>query len=501
MAMTITLVKGCPLNGTSYATNLDSVADQVAYINTFPFKTYNVNTTRLGESIRLGAALSEIMGYNYGYIDYGNGYYYFIVVTGASMITETQTEIYYTVDAYETLCNQGNLKFKACYLTKYPNPDGDAHLPTDPYYWVDVQASVTRTSTFFGIVSMQSSTGVSYPATVCIPVDDVVKFRDVLRGNWLNYINHDPKPLASDVYIFAMCPFGVSSFGSQWQEKQTEGCPYKIYVSESVRSIELSLPFGVVSSPLPWSIGAIRDIRKNVIWRCPIGHSFNVGYATLRASATSVNLEIPLSEGTDKQIVVMSCENVDLFEDSWKEYYYRLRDSEEALRRLGYEQSAWQSGFSSLTGGINGAMSGSLAGQSAGVGAVAGIGLGVVSSLGTYAMNLYYDPKLQEQYDRQAIRQADALSLAGDLTDDMFLKNWAGSVQLQPDSVSMAQYEAEFSAYGYDTVLYLKDTDPRKSGNMKLSGYMRGSVDISADAPREWLDQIASRFDSGIRFI
>ena len=65
----------------------------------------------------------------------------------------------------------------------------------------------------------------------------------------------------------------------------------------------------------------------------------------------------------------------------------------------------------------------------------------------------------------------------------------------------MAQYEAEFSAYGYDTVLYLKDTDPRKSGNMKLSGYMRGSVDISADAPREWLDQIASRFDSGIRFI
>ena len=71
---------------------------------------------------------------------------------------------------------------------------------------------------------------------------------------------------------------------------------------------------------------------------------------------------------------------------------------------------------------------------------------------------------------------------------------------VEPDSRSKLQMVNEDSEFGYSTVLYL-DSDPRIYNSQRLTGPMRGSVDISADAPREWLDQIASRFDSGIRFI
>ena len=115
--MKLTLIKGCPVNGTSTATNKASLDAQISYFNSFPFHTYTVNTARLGEPIRLKASLSEIMGYNYGWIDYGDGFYYFLSVSSVSMITETQTEITYSVDAYETLCNQGDMSITRAYIT------------------------------------------------------------------------------------------------------------------------------------------------------------------------------------------------------------------------------------------------------------------------------------------------------------------------------------------------------------------------------------------------
>ena len=500
MAMTVVLYKGCPVNGGSVASNKSNLANQLAYFNTFPSHVFNVNSVRFGDPIRLGKSVKELAGYNFGYINYGDNFYYFINVLDFNFITESQTEIIYKLDAYETVTNQCNLSFRTSYITKYGVLKGDIHLPKEPYYWVDTIGPSVQAGCFIGVMSIERSSGYSEPNTILIPVSTSTQFNSVLNGDWFDYLNLNPKPLETDVYSFAYCPFPPNStLPSGWTECQTDSSPYKIYRSATRKSVDINNPIDLIETTLPQRVNAIRDMRKNIVWRCPYGHSYYVHEAVLSVSATSATLTLRLTEGEDHQTISIPCETVDIYSDSWKEYYYRLRDSDKALREIGYQQNLLSGITGSLSGGVNGAIAGNTGSAGAVAGAVAGIGLGMVSAVGNYAISQYYDPKLQAQYDRQAIRQSDVLNLAGDLTSDMFANNWAGQTVLVPDTISMEAYQTEWDCFGYDTELYIFDSDPRKDGDFNV-GYIRGAVDISADCPSAWLTEIAQRFSMGVSF-
>ena len=501
MAMTIVLYKGCPVNGGSVASNKSNLANQLSYFNTFPSHTFNVNSVRFGDPIRLGKSIKELAGYNFGYINYGDNFYYFINVLDFNFITESQTEIIYKLDAYETVTNQCNLGFAHSYITNYgPYPRGDIHLPKDPYYWIDTESfSSTRAGCFIGMISVESSSGVSVPNAILIPCINLFTFRDVLNGSWLNQLNLDPLPLASDVYFFAYCPFEVIST-SGWYPCSKESSPYQIYRSPEYKDQDLVNPFDSISTTSITEVSAIRDMRKNIVWRCPYGHTYTVRVTTLVITATSAKCEIHLREGDDYQIATIPCESVDIYTDSWKEYYYRLRDSDKALRDIGYQQQLVNGITSSLSGGVNGAIAGNLGGSGAMAGAVAGIGLGIAGSVANYGLSKYFDPKLQAQYDRQAIRQSDALNLIGDLTSIMFSINWAGKTSLVPDSASLEAFNTYIENYGYNTELYLSNDDPRTYSGKNVT-YIRGSVDVTGDCPNAWLTEIAERFALGVYFV
>ena len=507
MVMTLTLIKGCAVNGTSYATNKASLDAQLSYFNSFPFKTYNVNTTRLGEPIRLGVAYNEIMGYNYGYIDYGDGFKYFLSVTGASMITESQTEIQYEIDAYETLCNQGGLSFNRAYMTKYPVERGDVHLSSEPYTWVDV--SLRGSSSGAGIIALVTEEGKdakSNTNTVVINTTNDTSFISALLGHWMDYYStteyYTNKLLPSDIYFIGAVPFPIGDFSKTgFINRSTDAGMFDIWSSSSRRSIDITsqIGFTTISSTL-YRRGRILDMRGNPVWECPIGMTYTVDVAKISISASACNVLIRLVSGNDSVMVAIPCEIVDVFDDSWKEYLYRQRDTDKAIRNIGYDQNAVSGIASSLTGAIGGSVAGSMSALGGGLGATLGVGTGIISSATNWAIQKYYDPKLQEQYDRQSQRAMDPLLLSGNCTEDMYYYNYAGLAYVEPDSRSKLQMVNEDSEFGYSTVLYL-DSDPRIYNSQRLTGPMRGSVDISADAPREWLDQIASRFDSGIRFI
>lgn len=503
MAMTLTLVKGCPINGGSYASNFATVSEQVSYINQYPFKRYNVNTTRLGEPIRLASSIADLIGYNYGYIDYGDGFYYFIAVNDVSMVTETQTEISYTIDCYETACNQCKLTFNKAYLTKYPVQRGDVRLPSEPYDWVEYNSRTLQHGvTFIAIASVEGSSGTSTPSCFVIPINDDTTFSSVTNMGWLAHTyGLDTVPTTSDFYVCAICPFAVNVNTSQWTNVKDDFVSYDIYYSAYRFNLTItdSIGFTTLSSTL-YERSVIKDMRNNVVWECPVGHTYTVDEARLVATATAVNVIISLSEGNDKQIATIPCELMDVYVDSWREYLSRQRDSDKALRQIDYNQQALTGIANSLNGGLSGAMAGGLSGSGGGLGAIAGVATGVIGSVGTWAINQYYDPKLQEQYDRQAQRQNETLSLAGSVSLANYYKNYAGHVKVTPDSISKAQFEKEASAYGYSTVLYL-DSDPRINGSSRVTGSMRGSVDISADCPSLWLNEIASRFNTGITFV
>ena len=504
--MTLTLVKGCPINGGSYASNFATVGEQVSYINQYPFKRYNVNTTRLGEPIRLASSIADLIGYNYGYIDYGDGFYYFIAVNDVSMVTETQTEISYTIDCYETVCNQCNLTFNKAYLTKYPVQRGDVHLPNEPYYWaVNHDRSLMVGCSYIAVVSVENSDGTSRPQCYLINVTSSTAFDNVLRLEWVNHINPSPlKPiLPSDIYMACVCPFPLVNISTTiWTDvTDSTASGYKIYHSAFAMSADMydNLGFHSLSSTL-YNRQEIRDMRNNPVWQCPVGHTFSVTSAELVATATACNVVIQLAEDTDIRTVTVPCEIVDIYDDSWKDYQSRQRESDKALRQINYNQQALSGIANSLNSGLSGAMAGGLSGAGGGLGAIAGVATGIIGTAGTWAINQYYDPKLQEQYDRQASRQVDNLLLAGNVTADMYVHNYAGVVTVSPDTRSLSQFEKEASTYGYSTVLYL-DSDPRINGSNRVTGSMRGSVDISADCPSLWLNEIASRFNTGITFV
>lgn len=505
MAMRLTLVKGCPLNGTSYASNFATLTQQLNFINSFPFKRYTVNTVRLGETIRLGDSVSNLMGYNYGYIDYGDGFCYFIAVTSISMVTETQSEITYFVDAYETVCNQSNLAFKQCYITRYPVQRGDVHLSTEPYYWyVNHERNLIAGCTFIALASVEAN-NTSQCYCFVIPINTTNNFREVLRGDWINNVNVNPALLPSDVYIACICPFPLVNYSSAiWTNYAKPDTSLPILGSPLYKSLDWidNLGFDSLSSDL-FTRGQIRDMRNNVVWECPVGRTYNVQGARLVISATACNVNIKLvdaNNNVDYRVINIPCEMVDIYDDSWKEYQGRQRDTDKTLRQMDYNKEALSGLANIVNGGITGSMAGSLSSAGGGLGAIAGVAGGLIGTLGTYAINQYYDPKYQEQYDRSYARQEDNLLLAGNVTEDMYLNNYAGKVNVYPDPISKAQYDKEFANYGYPTVLYL-DSDPRINGNERVVGCIRGSVNITADCPADWITQIASRFDMGIYFI
>lgn len=506
MVMTMKIYKGCPVNGTSIATNKELLSDQIAYFEKYPSKTYTINTTRLGEPVRIASSVSEMMGYNYGYIDYGDSYKYFFAVSSISMITESQVEISYTIDAYETLCNQGNLSINKAYMSKYPTQRGDVHLPSEPYYWaVDHERVAPSSITYLALVSVEDSDGNSKPELYVIKVLNTNGLGYVLDLGWTKFISPVPLHpiLPSDIYMACICPFPLNYIDATiWSDITVDhDAGIIIYHNPFAKSLDFTqnIGFREISSTL-YDREQIRDMRNNVIWECPVGHTYDVQSATLVSSATACNLNIVLSEGMDVRTITVPCEIVDIYDDTWKDYQSRQRESDKSLRQISYNQQALIGVANAFNGGIQGSMAGSLGGAGGGLGALAGVGAGIIGTVGNYAINRYYDPKLQEQYDRQASRQVDNLLLAGNFTDDMYVHNYAGIVRVFPDSVSYKQFEKESVTYGYSTVLYL-DSDPRIHNGVRVTGPMRGSVDITADCPADWIEQIASRFSAGITFV
>ena len=102
MVMTVKLFKNSMVDGITRLGLWDTKASQIAYFDTLSSKTYTTNTVKLGDNLRINDKLSNLLGYGYGYIDYGDGFRYYFSVGDLIMVTETMTDISYTIDCYDT---------------------------------------------------------------------------------------------------------------------------------------------------------------------------------------------------------------------------------------------------------------------------------------------------------------------------------------------------------------------------------------------------------------
>ena len=515
--MKIRLLKGCPVNGSSVCTNCATKADQEAYFDKFEHIDHEVNTVRMGEPFRIADSIEHLMPYNYGYIQYENGgFRYYFYVADMAMITETQTEIRYNLDPYEITCFQGGLEVTRAYVTRHPNVLVDSFLPSEPYTWVTAKAPVYREkATFVALVSTTYTTvgGSSQSYTgaylIIIPIENRFRARYILNGEWLAKLKTNYDVIPSDIYGAWVVPFEVET-RSYWLKVSVDDSQYPIYRSDFSVPLVFPMDFDKVSSTI-WFRDRIIDMRGTPVYECPVnttyslmtkyenadGHAVEGAVGVLDYSAGSANVRLTLRAGNEVETVMIPCENADIYADSWAEYYYRSRDTDKSLRSLNRDSVVLGSVVSSA-----GRAAGSAIGNPNNLQSAGGNFVGdVLSAVGEWAVATYYDPKYQEQYDRQAKNAVDPVLLAGSVSVAMIENNRAGCVQFTPDSISKRTMDDDIIAYGIPTESYYWGEDPRRVAGQPVTGPIKGSFDLSADCPEQWIDIIEQRFSIGVRMV
>lgn len=544
--MKIRLLKGCPVNGSSVCTNCATKADQEAYFDKFEHIDHEVNTVRMGEPFRIADSIEHLMPYNYGYIQYEDGgFRYYFYVADMAMITETQTEIRYNLDPYEITCFQGGLEVTRAMVSRYPTTLVDSFLPSEPYEWVvSTPAENQSKGTFVAMVSttiiphdpQTGKEGNPYTSTslYVIPLTDATDARFVFAGDWLGQLIDAKDIPPSNIYGAWYVPF--EHIPTSHTVVNRTGSPYDIYEYPLALPLLFKLGFDTLSSSI-WFRDRIVDARGTPLFECGVNRDYIVqtkyiddswtvktgAYGILDYSAGSAGVRLTVCSGhwegsgdgrvpvvsNDQTDVIIPCENVDIYSDSWAEYYYRSRDADKALRSLDRNSDLFRGIAGSVTQGASNATSVLIggwgsekvrAGNAVGAGAAGMLG-GMVSAVGNWAIDSYYDPKYQEQYDRQAKAEADPVLMAGSATLAMFVNNHAGKETVTADPVSKSAISSDCNAYGYPTNTAWWDGDPRLFAGQPVTGPIKASLDIKADCPEQWIDIIEQRFAIGVRMV
>lgn len=490
MTMTVVLYKGCKFDGNSRMSNYSTESSRRAYLSTLTSKTYTVNTVRLGEPLALNTRIGQILEYNYGYLDYGDGIRYYFAVVDLTMRTETLTDVHYQIDAYETASGQFGLQLGRYHVTRCVHdfavkpstihgPDAVEYTPVDTWAQygtvVYVRYDETYKTFFFGTAKRSSF----FPS-------------QIVNGEWMVNL---PVDTPSQIYYAGYLPFDVTI--TNGTEYATD--PNAFIVTES------SIPNHTVAYTRNYltgdisSVDCIRDTRGNVLYSEPSGMRHDITTIRVYWGVTSIFVVVELAPGLESPNgrythVVIPSEPLDVLVDSSVEYFARQRQADIDNRRISNEKQNAQ-GVANLGQSVmGGAMTGIGIGP-VGIagGAVAGLASGVTSTLGNAVINEVYGRQEQAVLDRSANLQYDNLHLIGGMADGWLIRQNAGVYRANFDKYTamiVASDEESNGVYCDEYGLNLVLTD--------YVGPIRADVEVLGNVPSAWKDQIYRRFINGV---
>lgn len=535
MAMNVTLCYSMVTDGFHQVGRFASETEQKAYFDGLDTKLVmnNIQTCPLGSPIRVKKSIPQLMGYNYGWIDYGDGMRYYFSVADLSFVTETMTDIQYAIDAFETARFQYEMFITRAKVYRYSGSKSLKKVSLNSYYNRIAtklgRDGQDRLCVFF-IYRDSESNEVTHGCYMCTLTVD--RIYEVMTGAWLK--NCIENAVDTNLWNCAVTVGNIDlllSGESGWTTPSKSGDGWAFYRAMMdvhtgtavVTTPSICFPSwpadGTISSVDIDNIGQIRDIKGNVVFEAPpfTSHKLelknNYVYGTVHMTVSSIWVTINAStEGTAfNEMITIPCYNIDYFSDSWKEYYYRMRQSDIDNRNLQMNTQLMNGLFNVGNSAIGGAGVGALSniGKTATAGAVAGsvvpgigtvagaIGgavVGIVSSLGSYAISAYSAPKEQAIIDSQYRKSNDGLQISGNSDRSDWLGKLQGVYKVSIDGMSKDAYHNDISAYGY----YVNDT----MGNMDLSlsdiDNITADVQVLGALPSSWKEQIAYRFANGL---
>lgn len=499
--MTVKLFKNSKVDGITRIGKWADKASQFAYFDGLDgSKTYNVNTVKLGEPLRINDKLNNLLGYGYGYIDYGDGFRYFFSVADLEMVTETITDVSYTMDCYDTAITQTDVVLQRATITRYPNAIGKSVIPIEPNY-----THYTYLQKFKGnaLLFVYTDNSGNYWTAY---IDSTTGFNNyqMFSGEWLTSVSN--YVIASNIICIGILPFKIPR---SWLDTNGFSNPSESTTKFHLRrlgwSIDYLIPaFDNVSANITLKNDGktrheIRDMRNNAVFICPYGRTLSYSSGNFEISSTQICIRYRYLYDPDASIeyedVIVPLEIPVIPDNKWLEYNYRLREIDIETRNLQLNQQL--AGGLADTGSsvLMGMLSGGIAGIGAGLGAGLGAGSGLISTLGNYAINSYYNPEYQRLVDKTYINANNGLNNYGTITKFIFDNYIGGLYLVEWDDDAKTTYDNDIASNGY-YVNYSTD----EFWNDIIKGPITADVEILGDIPVAWKEQIHDRLMRGVVF-
>lgn len=487
--MTVKLFKNSKVDGLTRLGNWSSLSEQVSYFDTLTYRLYsNVPTVRLGDPLRIKDNFNNLLNYGYGYIDYGNGFRYYFIVADLTMVTETLTDISYTIDVYTTAKFQTNMKIKRATISRYPTSIGKMVNPFSEDYTKRTKLSSYKQ---WNIVALfrDSTTDTTYTL-----INNSPDLTSVVDGSWL-----DDKYSATDIIAagIVMDSWTNSELNSIGFAKQATSDKCWFYNGVPIINCHKLFTDTITNDGTTWH--EITDLKGNTIFTVPYKTELSCGAGVVDISASSINLRFNLidSNTSTTYILTIPGETPTVIADAWNEYYLRQRSIDSETRNLQMNQQLMTGLASTATSMASGAVMGGIGGMGAGAGAgVSGAG-GLLSTLGNYAISAYYSPKQQAIIDKSYKYANDTICMVGGVSAYIYTVNAVvGVVKVEWDDQVKTAYENDITNNGYYVNYATDDFD-----SMIVNGPIQATVEVQGDIPVVWKEQITNRFANGVYMV
>lgn len=491
-----------------------SLSVEQAYYNGLTKKSYSCQTVELGQPIRIKDSIKNLLSYNYGWIDYGDGFRYYFSISDLSMVSESMTDIMVEFDPLASCYNQVGLSFPRVSLQRFngETPDltnqfGDLNkisFPYNPIFWqVEAPYSyASETYAYFAYLIWDSANNSFMYGLLKWERSAMTK---VFDGSWVSWVK---ATLAtgktfdyqlSDVVNIAYIPCDMTTTVEPVDENGH--CFISPYPDYYTPNFTIPALYNKVTEK-----HCIFDARGNVVYEPAVGDELKCDKIQLAYTVSSITIQLrlyhtePQYENYEPQIAVIPCETIDVYVDAWAEYAYRQRQYDIEMRNIQAKSSLANISNNALSGAVAGAVTGSIVpGIGTAVGAIGGLAVGAVGSAVGTGISYHYGSKEQEQTDAFYKKAVDTLSLIGNcsqaLVEHLYNPNIVCLMAI--DGQTCKAYENDVKANGYyyaDTVL----TDFMPSSTTATKYAIKADVEIDATIPTAWKNAIADRFAKGL---
>lgn len=480
---------------------------------------------KFGEKILLNGNITQFLNCGYGRFEYYGKYFYFSI-SDFEVCNDSKTYMIYRFDYYETarfqygltfgkgtviksnynynyirqkpLLSDGLGKKELIYLKRYDNVYGVLF-----YIWDD--------SNNYGKICLLKGQNLYHHIIHGYYIQSltdagVISTENQIKGAWVipkGFLNDDP---TNNGFVLR------GNQGTVYEYNTTNLTP--------ITGVMNGYSYPVGDTPAVYlTIGRsntyhsiVKDSRNLTLWEFPTGFIGTLNVIpewVLNISPTSASFKVFFNVDNTMHNVddndyyfVYNCDTLPVFNDTYKEYAYRQRESDIRNRQIQNEQQTLNSLLNVGTSVISGGIAGGSVGMT-GMGAVGGAISGTVSAVGSYFINDYYGNQVQDVLDKTYERAQDQLLLQGDGLNQFTEKGkWGFFNEYYMGDWGTHRIDAMQTCYGYDVYVQSSDIDDyiNSMNNQSGSNFVMGDFEILGNFPSVWKRQIQDRFKQGVTF-